>query len=250
MINNLLVIISLLLLSLPVSSEPPCSSLNLHDVQFLGPRNNAWQYLTQDPATWKFRIKPKNGIFTSPDSIQLFAPEYEINEGWTKYFSNSKDGLITVQPLHVQNFYKRLDEFLKKKKGSVPRPFIDFIFTFESTVEECKLGLALNSIVVSFPKKKDLDFIKKHKLFVKVRLPPGLDRIPMTMNEKDEFVATVPIGEYGIELEYNSPELSGSFGDFDSIYGLKAGMNCKVSVEQREKLKWVLVENSCSHHKN
>lgn len=236
------------------ASQSPCSESadesgsSNYEVQFIGPSNTFWSYVDSDPQSWKFKIKSKNGKFLFPKPIMLFAPEIGINEDWTKNFVANGD-IMSILPSQLEKFKSHL-EVVMKKASSHPRIELTLNFNFPGTVQECKLGIGFNSATVSLPNRKDLTFMKKHKLFVNFRNPKLNEQLPTVLNAKNQYIAKgLPIGEYTLYLEYDSPDISGGFGDFDSIYGMTAGVDCAISIEQRKKLSWIITKNSCLNSK-
>lgn len=135
-----------------------------HSIQFIGPQNKFWHYVTDDPSTWTFKIvSSKNSKHKSPSFERIYikiADSIFVKLAIETDVVHLPENRFTFSPAKIATIVDKTSGALKtlqrEKQGSIPNArtqsfTIGFEFKSETYSEnwlnqECWVGFGPNSI--------------------------------------------------------------------------------------------------------
>lgn len=236
-----------------------------HAVQFRGPTNGFWHYVSDDPSTWMFEIvSEKNPRVKKPtfERIAFKRPDgvYVHFEKDIKYLPNNR---FTFEPAKIAKFIdestKALKEMQKANPASFPpaaKQLLSVVITFNSGSGEsdedwlnhsCELGFGRNSLSGQLTSEDKGQSVSNFSLTIDVN-NPSLEstwlknKFVIKTDAKGAFTLKgLPLGTFIAELP--TPNKVGAIAYFSA-----QPKNCKWEIRKDAKAQtgWTVTENNCS----
>ena len=274
--NKLLILIFLISSSITVLADnSPCylevgdgtAPKNIeHSVQFRGPNNGFWNYLSEDPATWIFEIvSAKNPKVkkTSFESIAIRRPDgvFVRFEKDIQYLPNNR---FTFTPSKIAQFVDESSKALKSLRKANPNSFppatkyvLQVMFTFQSNSDgssdedwlnhTCNLGFGLNSLSGRLSAKDGKQALSKFAFTIHVNNPSldssGLkDKIAVQTDSNGAFLLKgLPMGTLIADLP--TPNKQAAIAYFDD---LPKKCDWEIKKEASKEAGWTVSKTDCS----
>ncbi|MFL5814835.1 MAG: hypothetical protein ACJ763_14770 [Bdellovibrionia bacterium] len=236
----------------------------LYAVEFQGPSNPFWSYVSESPESWSFRIVQNDKKSKAVPEFETFSVKVPDNKQIDlKSDLKFKSGIeFQIRPARVKeivNAYRSFFELYRKKSPaqlpSASQQILQFYITFKSPSgnadenwlnHHCSVGFGSNRM---FIRLMDSFSAKKQRLELDVNQPdlnsaeygsPLPSRFSLEAKSGAVEIKGLPIGTFIARLDTESNEQI----PIAQMWGLFK--TCKMAVKRESEKLWSVRENDCN----
>ncbi len=233
----------------------------LFRIEFAGPTNPFWSYVSENSESWKFKIVQKSEKSASIPKFEQFSAQIadaiDIDLKNDLIFKSNTELQIKSTRIKeiIEAYRKFFEDFRKKNPATLPKAtqqILQFYISFKSPSQQntekwlnhhCSIGLGLNSLSLSLPDK---------------RLDPGIE---IEVNNPDLngawYGSPLPL-KFNLEAKAGKAEIRGlPIGTFIAKLDMKpntdapvasiwsVAKSCKMVLSKESEKSWTITENNC-----